>query len=246
MSRNIAAREVAEPLMALEGVGRRFAMGGDGVDALSQVSLTINAGAFVAIMGPSGSGKSTLMNILGLLDRPTQGRYCLLGDDVSHLNADARAELRGQHLGFVFQGFHLLPRATAADNVVLPLLYQGVPAQERLARAHAVLARVGLADRAGHTPAQLSGGQQQRVAIARALINNPRVLFADEPTGNLDSRTSAQVMSVFAGLHSEGITLVMVTHERDIAQFAQRVLTVIDGHIVGDNSPGAVAAGPPL
>ena len=200
------------------------------------ISLDIQPGEFVAIMGASGSGKSTLMNTLGCLDRPTSGSYVLDGIDVSGLDRGARADLRNQKLGFVFQGFNLLARTSAQENVELPMLYspQRVPAAEMRRRALAALAIVGLADRADHLPSQLSGGQQQRVAIARALVNQPRLLLADEPTGNLDSRTSIEVMGVFQSLNEQGITLVMVTHELDVASYCKRILVVRDGLVVRD------------
>ena len=203
--------------------------------ALRNVNLKIERGEFVAIMGASGSGKSTLMNILGCLDRPTAGHYRLEGVDISQLDRDQRADVRNRKLGFVFQGFNLLRRTTALENVELPLIYSGVPAAERIRRSRAALATVGLAYREGNHPGQLSGGQQQRVAIARALVNNPSMLLADEPTGNLDTRTSLDVMGIFQSLNrGSGITIVLVTHEPDIAGFAGRVVTVRDGRIVSD------------
>lgn len=220
----------------MDRVSRHFSVGEQVVRALDDVTLTIEGGSFVAVMGSSGSGKSTLMNILGLLDRPTQGRYALLGRDVGHLDANARAQLRGAHLGFIFQNFHLLPRTTAWENVALPLVYQGVAKKERRARAMAALERVRLGHRAEHTPQELSGGQQQRVAIARALIGGPQVVFADEPTGNLDSTTTEDIMALFNELHQEGMTLVMVTHEADVARHAHRLLTFKDGKLVADQT----------
>ena len=207
------------------------------VHALKGVSLAINSGNFVAIMGTSGSGKSTLMNILGCLDRPTSGSYTLDGIDVSQLGKDERAEIRNSKIGFVFQGYNLLRRTSAIENVELPLLYAGVPVAERVDRSRRALSLVGLAYREDSYPNQLSGGQQQRVAIARALVNDPSLLLADEPTGNLDSRTSVEVMSVFQRLNREsGITIVLVTHEPDIAQYAKRVIVVRDGLIRNDQA----------
>ena len=205
------------------------------VHALKGVSLEIREGEFVAIMGTSGSGKSTLMNILGCLDRPTSGTYMLDGIDVSELDKDARAEIRNRKIGFVFQGYNLLRRTSAIENVELPLLYAGAPPAERADRSRRALAMVGLAHREDSYPNQLSGGQQQRVAIARALVNNPSLVLADEPTGNLDSRTAVEVMSVFQQLNREqGITIVLVTHEPDIAQYAERIIVVRDGLITSD------------
>ena len=207
------------------------------VRALRGVTLDIEAGEFVAVIGPSGSGKSTFMHILGCLDRPTQGRYLLDGHDVSTLSRNALADVRNKKIGFVFQGFNLLSRTTALDNVELPLLYNGngMRGKERRRRAHDALNGVGLSDRAGHHPNQLSGGQQQRVAIARALINQPSILLADEPTGNLDSRTSVEVMGIFQKLNTErGITVLLITHEREIAEYGTRIIAFRDGKIVSD------------
>ena len=223
-----------ESLIALEGIERFYSTGDVEVRALDGVSMTIASGEFVAVMGPSGSGKSTLMNILGCLDRPTGGRYVLAGREVSSLSKSDLATVRSQTLGFVFQNFNLLPRTSALENVELPLMYQGVRAKERKARATESLGHVGLASRAGHTPSQLSGGQQQRVAIARALVTRPRVILADEPTGNLDSRTSLEVMALFQDLGRHGITIILVTHEPDVAEFASRVIVVKDGHVLSD------------
>jgi putative ABC transport system ATP-binding protein len=216
-------------------VSKDYLSGPEVVHALRDVDLEIGSGEFVAVIGASGSGKSTLMNILGCLDRPTSGRYELAGIDVTERSADARALVRNRLIGFVFQGFNLLPRTTALENVELPLIYRGIGARERLRRAAHALARVGLADRAHHTPAQLSGGQQQRVAIARALVTNPPLLLADEPTGNLDTKTSHEVLSLLQELsRSHGITVCMVTHEPDIAACASRIITVRDGRIEKD------------
>jgi len=210
-------------------------MGDVEVRALRGVSLTIRAGEFVAIMGASGSGKSTMMNIIGCLDRPTRGTYLLDGEDVSELSKDERADIRCQKIGFVFQGFNLLARTSALENVELPMLYLGVGGPQRHERAMEALAAVGLAGREQNNPNQLSGGQQQRVAVARSLVNNPALILADEPTGNLDSRTSVEVMEIFQRLNRErGITLVLVTHEHDIAQYAQRVVVFKDGKIKKD------------
>jgi putative ABC transport system ATP-binding protein len=217
-----------------ERLTKTYAMGDVQVHALRGVSLVIEQGEFVAVMGQSGSGKSTLMNLLGCLDRPTSGTYLLDGRDVSRLSRDQLARVRGQLIGFVFQGFNLLPRTSALENVELPMLYQGVGGRERHQRATAALARVGLGDRGHHTPAQLSGGQQQRVAIARALVNTPRMILADEPTGNLDSRTSIEVMAIFQELAGQGLTVVLVTHEPDIAAHARRVITFRDGLVQSD------------
>ena len=221
-------------LISIQDVTKVFQMGDVEVRALRGVSLDIQAGEFVAIRGPSGSGKSTLMTIIGCLDRPTTGRYLLDGVDVAPMDRDALARIRNQRLGFVFQSFNLLPRTSALENVELPLLYAGMPRHERHARASESLRRVGLGDRMDHTPSRLSGGQQQRVAIARALVSEPKVILADEPTGNLDSRTSVDVMALFQELKETGITLVLVTHEPDIANYVERVIVVRDGHIASD------------
>ncbi len=228
-----AARE-APPLVALRGVSKVYRTGDVEVRALRGVDLTVQPGELVAIMGTSGSGKSTLMNILGCLDRPTAGEYLLDGRNVARLDRDGLARVRNRTLGFVFQSFNLLARTTALENVELPLLYAGVFARERRQRAREALTRVGLGERLEHHPKQLSGGQQQRVAIARALVGRPRLILADEPTGNLDSRTSVEVMALFQELQREGLTLVVVTHEPDIAAYAGRVVVVRDGRIVAD------------
>ncbi|WP_439520182.1 ABC transporter ATP-binding protein [Hydrogenophaga sp.] len=213
---------------------KTYAMGDQEVRALDGVSLQIETGGFVAIMGASGSGKSTLMNILGCLDRPTSGHYSLAGEAVESLDGDALASVRNRRIGFVFQQFNLLPRTSAQENVELPMVYAGVPTAERHRRALEALQRVGLGERAGHTPAELSGGQQQRVAIARALVNQPQLILADEPTGALDTRTSEDIMRLLTDLNDQGITVVLVTHEPDIAAWARRRLVFRDGRIVED------------
>lgn len=226
---------MSEPLIELAAVSRVYDMGGDiEVVALRDFELTVDRGDFVAIVGPSGSGKSTLMHILGCLDRPTSGTYRLDGVDVGSLDDNALAALRNRAIGFVFQSYNLLPRTTAQENVELPLVYSGVGRAERAARAARALQRVGLGDRLRHRPAQLSGGQQQRVAIARALVGRPKVILADEPTGALDSKTSVEVMALLQELGREGITIVLVTHEPDIASFASRVITMRDGKVKSD------------
>ena len=209
-------------------------MGSEVVRALRGVDLVVERNEYVAIMGPSGSGKSTLMNLIGCLDTPTSGEYWLNGQPVGKLTDDELARIRNREIGFVFQTFNLLPRATSLHNVELPLIYAGVPARERRERAAHALERVGLADRMDHKPSELSGGQRQRVAVARALINHPAILLADEPTGNLDSRTSADIMGLFNELHEEGQTIILVTHEQDIADHALRILTLRDGLIESD------------
>ena len=237
---NSAALRLAQtpeprPVIQLDHIHKTYTMGDVEVHALRGVTLTIREGEFVAIMGASGSGKSTTMNIVGCLDRPTRGTYILDGEDVSEMSKDERADIRCQKIGFVFQGFNLLSRTSALENVELPMLYAGVPNSDRDRRALAALAAVGLSGREQNHPNQLSGGQQQRVAVARALVNNPALILADEPTGNLDSRTSVEVMEIFQRLNRErGITLVLVTHEPDIAQYAQRVVVFKDGKIKKD------------
>jgi putative ABC transport system ATP-binding protein len=231
-------------LVQLEDVTKVYRMGDVELRALDGVSLQIAEGEFTAVMGASGSGKSTLMNLLGCLDRPTSGRYLLEGQEISLLDNDALAAIRNRTIGFVFQNFNLLSRTSAAENVELPLLYSGVPAAERHARATESLRRVGLGDRVHHHPNQMSGGQQQRVAIARALVNRPRVILADEPTGNLDSRTSVEVMALFQELGRTGITVILVTHEPDIASYASRVVTMRDGRVRSDVRQAPQAAVP--
>ena len=228
---------MAEALIRIVDLRKSYALGDVTVHALRGVGLELAAGEFLAIVGASGSGKSTMMNILGLLDRPTSGAYFLAGEDVSGFDRDRRADMRSRKIGFVFQNFSLLPRTTALENVELPLLYggRGRSPRERHARALELLKAVGLGDRAHHTPNQLSGGQQQRVAIARALVNEPELILADEPTGNLDSRTSVEIMDILQRLNRErGMTIVLITHEHDIAEYATRVVTVRDGRVVTD------------
>ena len=231
----LARQPAGRPVIELDHIHKTYTMGDVNVHALRGVSLTIREGEFVAIMGASGSGKSTTMNIIGCLDRPTKGTYILDGEDVSEMSKDQRADIRCQKIGFVFQGFNLLSRTSALENVELPMLYAGIETTERDRRAREALIAVGLAGREQNHPNQLSGGQQQRVAVARALVNDPALILADEPTGNLDSRTSVEVMEIFQRLNRErGITLVLVTHEPDIAQYAQRVVVFKDGKIKKD------------
>jgi ABC-type lipoprotein export system ATPase subunit len=238
------------PLIVVKDLAKSYAMGsaaeqalgtGQIVHALRGVSLNIDRGEFVAIMGASGSGKSTFMNILGCLDTPSAGSYCLGGEAVERMTSDQLAQLRNQHMGFVFQQFHLLARTTALENVELPLVYGGVKAAARRQRAQAALERVGLGDRLLHTPSELSGGQQQRVAIARALVNGPQLILADEPTGALDSQTSAEIMQLLSELNAQGMTVVIVTHEPDMAAWARRTLVFKDGVMVQDTVNAALA-----
>lgn len=224
-----------EAVIVVEQLTKTYDLGEVKVEALRGVDVRIHRGEFVAIMGASGSGKSTLMNILGCLDRPTSGRYLLEGIDVAQMSSDQLADIRNQRIGFIFQNFNLLPRTSALENVELPLLYDGTATRDRRARALAALKAVGLEDRAGHHPSQLSGGQQQRVAIARALVNRPSIILADEPTGNLDSETSVEIMGLLQGLNVEqGITIVLITHEADIASYAARVIVFKDGVVIED------------
>jgi putative ABC transport system ATP-binding protein len=234
----------APPVIDVRDVAKTYATGAVAVHALRGVSLRVERGDYVAIMGSSGSGKSTLMHILGCLDAPTRGRYLLDGGDVAGLDEDQLADVRNRRIGFVFQSFNLVPRTSALANVELPLAYAGLPRGERRRRALAALAAVGMTDRAAHLPSELSGGQQQRVAVARALVTSPRLLLADEPTGNLDSRSSEEVLGLFDRLGTQGRTVVLITHEADVARRARRVVRLTDGRIVEDSllGPGSVAA----
>jgi len=221
-------------IVRLEGISKIYGSGNTEVRALQDIDLTVNSGEYCAIMGASGSGKSTAMNVIGCLDRPTSGRYLLDGIDVAQLDDNALADIRNRKLGFVFQQFHLLPQLTALDNVMLPMIYAGLDAEERRDRAAEALRKMGLANRTGNKPTQLSGGQQQRVAVARAIVNNPLLLLADEPTGALDSRTVREVLEIFEELHASGITIVMVTHEPDVARHTERIIWFRDGQVVRD------------
>jgi putative ABC transport system ATP-binding protein len=232
------ANAEAAPRVLLRGVSRVYSLDGAEVTALSDIDLEIGREDYVAIMGPSGSGKSTLLNLIGCLDRPTSGSLLIEGADTSGLNERQLARLRGRFLGFVFQSFELLPRATALANVELPLLYQDVPAPQRKARAEHALEMVGLARRAEHWPAQLSGGERQRVAIARAIVHEPRLVLADEPTGNLDTRSGGEVLDLLDGLSAEGITIVLITHDRGVAEHAKRIVHLLDGRIEGQEKLG--------
>jgi putative ABC transport system ATP-binding protein len=220
-------------LISLEAIRKSYSLGGNVVHALREIDLKIEKGEYTALMGPSGSGKSTLMNIIGCLDSPSQGQYWLNGKEVSRMNDVDLSQVRNQEIGFVFQTFNLLNRLSALDNVALPLVYAGMKSKERLARAEAVLEQVGLKDRMHHRPNELSGGQRQRVAVARALVNNPSLLLADEPTGNLDTKTSHEIMALFEEIHQQGNTIVLVTHEEDIAAHAKRIVRLRDGLIEG-------------
>ena len=223
-----------QPIIELQQIRKTYFMGSNSLEVLKGISLTINKNEYVALMGPSGSGKSTLMNILGCLDTPTEGNYILNGKDVSKMADDDLAEVRNHEIGFVFQQFNLLPRLTAAENVALPLIYSGIGKKERTERAMEALRKVALADRSHHKPNEMSGGQIQRVAIARALVNNPSLLLADEPTGNLDSKTSKEVMEIFSQIQAAGNTVVLVTHEEDIAGYAKRIVRLRDGNVESD------------
>lgn len=226
---------MSTPIIEIKGITRDFPLGNEIVYVLKGIDLHINKGEYVALMGPSGSGKSTLMNILGCLDTPTSGSYVLNGKDVSKMIDDELAEIRNKEIGFVFQTFNLLPRTTALDNVALPMVYAGYGKEDRNQRATTVLTQVGLSDRMDHKPNQLSGGQRQRVAVARALVNHPSIILADEPTGNLDSKTSVEIMNLFDEIHANGNTVILVTHEEDIAKHAHRIIRLKDGVIESDN-----------
>ena len=232
----------SEPLIRVDGLTKDYVLGDNVVHALAGVSMTIEAGEFVAVMGPSGSGKSTFMNMIGCLDRPTSGSYWIAGEDAARMDADALAAVRNRRIGFVFQQFNLLARTSALENVELPLMYANVPMQERHARALGKLKLVGLGERSDHQPSQLSGGQQQRVAIARALVNDPALILADEPTGALDSRTSVEIMALLQQLNADGMTIVLVTHEHDVAAFASRLVMFRDGRIVSDERQAPTSA----
>ncbi|MBK8642990.1 MAG: ABC transporter ATP-binding protein [Saprospiraceae bacterium] len=223
-------------MIELRNIGKRYMMGSEIIDALKGINLKVNKNEYLALMGPSGSGKSTLMNLIGCLDSPTSGEYILHGVDVSKMTDGELAEVRNKEIGFVFQTFNLLPRMSALENVALPLIYAGLNKEDRQLRAKQVLEDVGLIDRMTHKPNELSGGQRQRVAIARALINNPAIILADEPTGNLDSKTSLEIMNILEEIHMKGNTIILVTHEPDIAKFAKRVVRLKDGMIESDTS----------
>ena len=225
---------MSNPLIKITNIKRDFVLGDEIVYVLKGIDLEINKGEYVALMGPSGSGKSTLMNLLGCLDTPTSGTYILNGKDVSQMHDDDLAEIRNKEIGFVFQTFNLMPRTTALDNVALPMVYAGHSKSERIERATEVLTQVGLNDRMDHKPNQLSGGQRQRVAVARALVNKPSIILADEPTGNLDSKTSVEIMGLFNEIHAQGNTVILVTHEEDIAAYAHRIIRLRDGVIETD------------
>jgi putative ABC transport system ATP-binding protein len=227
---------MTNPLIQITNIKRDFVLGNEIVYVLKGIDLEINKGEYVALMGPSGSGKSTLMNLLGCLDTPTSGSYILNGKDVSKMHDDELAEIRNKEIGFVFQTFNLLPRTTALDNVALPMIYAGYSKSERIIRAEEVLKQVGLADRMDHQPNQLSGGQRQRVAVARALVNKPSIILADEPTGNLDSKTSEEIMKLFGDIHKLGNTVIVVTHEEEVAAYAHRVIRLRDGLIESDTN----------
>jgi putative ABC transport system ATP-binding protein len=223
-------------MIELTDITKNYRMGELDICALDRVSLSVRKGEFIAIMGPSGSGKSTLMNVLGCLDRPTNGTYTFESREISAMTDDELAHVRNAKIGFVFQSFNLLPRFTALKNVEMPLIYSGVPAKQRTERAIPVMEQVGLGDRMGHKPTELSGGQQQRVAIARALVNNPPLLLADEPTGNLDSRSGAEILNILVDLNRQGVTIMIVTHDHDVASRCKRIINLKDGRVVGDQA----------
>jgi putative ABC transport system ATP-binding protein len=225
---------MANPLIKITGITRDFQLGSETINVLKGIDLQIEKGEYVALMGPSGSGKSTLMNLLGCLDTPTSGEYILNGKDVSQMQDDELAEIRNKEIGFVFQTFNLMPRTTALDNVALPMVYAGFSKSDRIKRATEVLNQVNLGDRMDHKPNQLSGGQRQRVAVARALVNSPSIILADEPTGNLDTKTSLEIMALFDEIHKNGNTVILVTHEEDIAEYAHRIIRLRDGIIESD------------
>jgi putative ABC transport system ATP-binding protein len=236
--RSSPSEGMRDPLIEIRSVRHDYRLGSEVVHALRGVDLTIRQGEFVAISGPSGSGKSTLMNLIGCLDTPSAGEYRLAGQVVSELEETELARIRNREIGFVFQTFNLLPRATALQNVELPLVYAGIPKRKRRPLAEALMAQIGLADRRGHRPSELSGGERQRVAIARALVNRPSIVLADEPTGNLDSTTSGEIMELFEELHRQGQTVILVTHETDIARHARRHLQLVDGNVTRDSLSG--------
>ena len=239
--------DMAEKIIEIKGLTKWYRIGNETVKALNGVNLDIYKNEYVALMGPSGSGKSTLMNIIGCLDTPTEGNYCLNGPDVAKLSDNELAEIRNKEIGFVFQTFNLLPRYSSLENVALPLVYAGVNKDDRTIRATEVLRQVGLADRAKHKPNELSGGQRQRVAVARALVNKPSIILADEPTGNLDTKTSYEIMNLFQDIHDQGNTIILVTHEEDIARHAHRIVRLRDGVIESDekNEPTKVVFSQP-
>jgi putative ABC transport system ATP-binding protein len=238
---------MAEKIIDIEGLTKWYKIGQETVKALNGVNLTINRNEYVALMGPSGSGKSTLMNIIGCLDTPSSGKYCLNGPDVAQLTDNQLAEIRNKEIGFVFQTFNLLPRYSSLENVALPLVYAGISKEERNERAKTVLTQVGLGDRVMHKPNELSGGQRQRVAVARALVNKPSIILADEPTGNLDTKTSYEIMALFQEIHDHGNTIILVTHEEDIARHAHRIVRLRDGVVESDeqNEPMKVVFSQP-
>lgn len=223
-------------IIETRNIAKRYVMGSEVIEALKSVTIDVKKGEYVAFMGPSGSGKSTLMNIVGCLDTPTSGSYVLNGKDVSNMSENELAEVRNQEIGFVFQTFNLLPRQTSLENVALPLIYAGYTKSQRIEKAMLALKNVGLENRAGHRPNELSGGQRQRVAVARALVNDPSILLADEPTGNLDTKTSYEIMDLFDQIHSKGNTVIMVTHEEDIAEYAHRIVRLRDGLVESDRA----------